>query len=310
MKNLIFIAFLLSVGSLMSQEVAMQISSEKIQVGDVFDIVLEKEVRGREQIRSNAFPKKYTALRSNPDKAFPDSLPLNILYVENDTVVNIQGKWYWQRKVGLQCLDSGYLILPPLEIEFKSGVSMSQAGLIRVDLVPEIEGQELYDIKEYFTELPEKPFDWNEWFRTYGILILSGLFLILALYFFWRARKNRPAPLEPVLSPEEIAIAAIEKLNKEKGWANGEIKPHFVELSMILKQFLTDKYGVNQLEKTSFEIVQFLKKEGCSELESNQWSFLLNVSDLVKFAKSNVEGTFIESLNQKAIDLVKNHVIR
>ena len=292
------------------QEIYIQISPQNVQVGDIFDVNYEKEIKRGEIVKSDSFPQTYQALRSNSDKIYPDTIPLSIVFVEKDTCINIQGKWYWQRKVAYQCLDTGYLVLPPLEFTLNGKPEMSQAGLLRVDLVPEEEGNELYDIQEYFIELPEEPFDWNKWFKDWGILILAGLLLVTAIYFFWKANKNKPKPLPPSKSAEEIALLAIEVLKKKKSWTTGDIKPHFVELSIILRQFLSDKQQANYMELTSFEIVNQLKKNGCSAVEANQWIFLLNVSDMVKFAKSNVGEEHIEGMNEKAILLIKNHQVQ
>ena len=67
------------------------------------------------------------------------------------------------------------------------------------------------------------------------------------------------------------------------------MKQHFTELSLIVRRYISKEMGNSYLEKTSLEIQLFLRKKGYREGLTKPLGLILNVSDMVKFAKSSVE---------------------
>jgi hypothetical protein len=308
MKIKVLISFLVLLSLSYAQEISTTFSQKNVFAGQVFDILFEMELDGNLEIKKDSVPPTVICLRSKADQKFPDSIPLEIFGQLNDTVLKIQGKWFWQRSLSAMALDTGYLILPPQKITLANQDYLSQANLLHVGLIPEQKDLELYDIEEHFSELPAKPFNFSEWLKANFIWLIVVILLVFVIIYLLNRKKNGTETEEVIpLTAEEKAIQAIQALQAEKVWQTGEMKSHFVELSGILKNYLDEVHPQNFQEKTSSEIVLLLKQLGIPGPEAERWSFLLNVSDMVKFAQSNVNQEVIESLSAQAGSLILNH---
>ena len=67
------------------------------------------------------------------------------------------------------------------------------------------------------------------------------------------------------------------------------MKKHFVELSYILRSYLTTRYDISLLEKTSYQTKILLTEKGLNKETVDVVSRILSQSDMVKFAKSKPE---------------------
>lgn len=290
-----------------SQEIRTILSEKSAQVGDPIQLTYEVELEKQILVKAEKFQTAIRAFRSNTEQPQPDTIEVLTIGDSKDTVVKLQGKFYWQRTLRIVVMDTGYLVFPPRTFDWNATEKTTQPALLRVDLVPEQKDLDLYDIQEHFTELPPLPFDWSEWIQNYGwIVLLIGLIVMVGFGIFWYI-KTKPEPVAPPISPEEMAINEWNALMAKRLWMEQNPKAHFVELTEILKQYLSRVHGEHYLEKTSTEIVLKLKQAGISEQDARKWSFLLNVSDMVKFAKSDVDGNTVESLNEQAKSLILRH---
>jgi RNA-binding protein YhbY len=93
-------------------------------------------------------------------------------------------------------------------------------------------------------------------------------------------------------------------LDNAKLWEKGKLKEHFVELSFILRSYLTSRYTVSLLEKTSFETKLILAKKGLNEGTIVAIARILSESDMVKFAKSEPELMAILKVSTLAKQIV------
>jgi len=90
-------------------------------------------------------------------------------------------------------------------------------------------------------------------------------------------------------------------------WRNNQEKEHFTELSLIIRRFLNEEFNNRFEGKTSFEIQMILRKEHFSSKQLNDLGLILNVSDMVKFAKSSVEEEGIQAIYLKAVEFVNEN---
>ena len=70
---------------------------------------------------------------------------------------------------------------------------------------------------------------------------------------------------------------------------------HYIELSFILRKYLSERFGIHLLEKTTIEAQLILKQYGLSEKLLSEIGIILNGSDMVKFAKSAPEEKIIRA---------------
>jgi len=88
---------------------------------------------------------------------------------------------------------------------------------------------------------------------------------------------------------KERTIKAIEALDASELYNKGQLKEHFVELSYILRSYLTSRYNISLLDKTTEQTKIILTKQGLNDETVDTIARILSQSDMVKFAKSKPE---------------------
>ena len=144
---------------------------------------------------------------------------------------------------------------------------------------------EIKDIKPIIEE-PIKLSD----FLPYLIAILVLVALISAIFHFLNKRNQPEAPPEPEvwIPAHQTALADLTALKGEQLWQNGEVKQYQTELTRIIRQYLENRFEINALEMTSDDIVYHLKKKtSVSDVQQGKVKDILQIADLVKFAKAN-----------------------
>jgi len=106
------------------------------------------------------------------------------------------------------------------------------------------------------------------------------------------------------LNLQELTLIAIDRLEKERLWEKGKLKEHYIELSFILRSYLSTIYGINLLEKTTKETNILLQQKGLKEITIQSIINILNESDMVKFAKSQPEEIAVLKISQLARQIV------
>ncbi|NBX80223.1 MAG: hypothetical protein EBQ94_07575, partial [Flavobacteriales bacterium] len=96
------------------------------------------------------------------------------------------------------------------------------------------------------------------------------------------------------MSLKKKSLMAIDALEKAELWKRDKVKEHFVELSYILRSYLTSRYELNLLDKTTTETKLLLTAKGIEKPVVDSILNVLNHSDLVKFAASKPSEEIIE----------------
>ncbi len=177
-------------------------------------------------------------------------------------------------------------------------------------------GQDIYDIKESFVKLPPKKFSIKEALKEFnsknGWWFYTVLLILIGLFIFYRLRNRKKEKLKPILnevvrplSLKEKTILAIQNLEKKQLWKQGLLKEHYVELSFILREYLSKRYALSLIEKTSYESKLLLTQKGIPVLTIDEIGEILNQSDMVKFAKSEPEEITVIRLSSTAKQIVE-----
>ena len=82
----------------------------------------------------------------------------------------------------------------------------------------------------------------------------------------------------------------------EELWLNHELQEHFVRFSYLLRMYLTERFQVSFLDKTTYQSKILLKKIDINESTRTKIGELLTASDFVKFADSSISNERIASL--------------
>jgi hypothetical protein len=119
---------------------------------------------------------------------------------------------------------------------------------------------------------------------------IGFLLVLLALYLFIKKQKHqqiKPEHIPRPALPHEWAENALLELAERKLWQSGEVKEHYTLLTAILREYLERRFGIHAMEQTSDEILAQLQLKQLSEILLQDTHDLLQVADLIKFAKAD-----------------------
>lgn len=138
------------------------------------------------------------------------------------------------------------------------------------------------------------------------LLILAAIVYILVRYF---RKKNKVVPEIKKLNKEEppyiTALRELDKIKAQKLWQQKQVKEYYTRITHVIRWYIEKRFFVNALEQTTDEILDHISSQRLDHINYANLKALLNLADLVKFAKGNPdpEENFVHLDN--AYDFVK-----
>ncbi len=144
-----------------------------------------------------------------------------------------------------------------------------------------------------------------------GALVLAGIVYLIVYYI---RKRRRAEPLlqlkkKPKLPPHEVALKALEDLQKKKLWQSNQIKEYHSELTEIVRIYIEGRFNIFALEMTSGEILESVDNIDVNKEIKKRLKQILFLADLVKFAKEQPLPTEHDQSFSNAVDFVKNTII-
>lgn len=256
-------------------------------------------------------PVTYTVtIEHAPDIRILSSIPapasdiLEIKKVE-DIKKKLKKKIVTGRKFLLTTYRLGEFVLDPVTIQYrKEGQPEKtlQTNKLYLTVKSVAEGEPLEDIRDVKSVVPFKlrmgKFLW-------AVLILA---LLAAGFFLYRAlRRNKTAagPVAPPLTPEEEALLHLAELFDSDLLKRGFIKMYYLRLSEILRIYFERHYKILAVESTTLEILRALRPQHLEPSLYQKIQYVLESSDLAKFAKWIPTAPDTLQLNKKAEEIVR-----
>lgn len=151
-----------------------------------------------------------------------------------------------------------------------------------------------------------------------GIVVLGLLFALLALIvgvWLWRRLRSRAgeaedAPAGPPRPAHEVALEALEALERSPLLVEGRVKDFHVTLSDIARRYVEARFAVPALEMTTREIRLGLAASSAPPAFSDGLGPVLDRCDLVKFAKVRPSADSARALVDELRGLVRLTVPR
>ena len=305
-KGFLNIVFLFIILRAFSQNATVSLSQNAILIGEritlTYSLPIEKNKQPKFISSTNTLPARLKSNTGIISKSISEDI--EILTPFKDTLIDTEKSRLWIGVYEITVWDSGtYIITGPTMNIGDSAISFPQIEL-KSSLVKSEKGKSLYDIKESFAQIPDEPFSFktftkNNWWWILPLILLLVVFVI----YKWVKRKKTLTQTKE-LSLKELTLIAIDKLEKERLWEKGKLKEHYIELSFILRSYLSTRYVVNLLEKTTKETKLLLQQKGLQENTIQSITIILNESDMVKFAKSQPEEIAVLKVSQLARQIV------
>ena len=187
--------------------------------------------------------------------------------------------------------DSGYFEVPVVDFKFAFAndttvFTASSMPLFLNVMVPVVDTTQAF--KPIVSPISE-PYTIGEVLPW--IVVITAVIIVIVLGIFYLSRRKKKQPIfsrkaAPLLPPHIVAINKLEELRLAKMWQSGHLKKYHSEITDILREYLDRRYNFDAPEMTTYEIVSKLNelkvnKEALSKIEN-----VMNLADLVKFAKS------------------------
>lgn len=208
----------------------------------------------------------------------------------SDTVVAQGSSFLWKGQYTITCWDTGQFLIPPTSIIIEDSTYDFNPVLLKVSAPKTEEGKDIYDIKESFVEVN---FDVIAWLKTYWWIFVIILLGIGFWYLLKRRKKIMAMKPEKTMSLKERTLKTLLGLEQAKMWEKGLVKEHYIELSFIFRSYLSARYELNFLEKTSIETALLLGQLDLKEDTVQTIKIILDYADMVKFAKATPNETEI-----------------
>ena len=144
----------------------------------------------------------------------------------------------------------------------------------------------------------------------YPLFYALGVVMLLpVLYLIYKKLTDKePVPIEEVVEitpAHQIALEKLQGLRSSKLWEQGEVKEYQTQLTYTIREYLENRYEIQALESSTDEIVKALKESKFDPKDEVDLKTILQVADLVKFAKAKPSAEIHEEFLNTAFTFVE-----
>lgn len=280
-----------------AQKVSATINREKILIGEQVELQLKAENIDRNTIDIAAW---FAIADTFNHLEVVSRSPIDTIQVSN-------GFTYIQ-KIQITSFDSGYWVIPQLNILLNNKQSLStQPFTIAVLPVDVSNMANLHDIKD-IVEVNLT----NDW-RIIVALAIAALVSIFGL--LWVFSKNKEVKVvkqktsQGNINPYAFALQQLEQLKKQQLLNNEAYKSYYTSLLNICRVYADSELHINSTTKTTDEYLVLMKGRIGNEPMQVKYFQLIRLADAVKFAKFipadyenneaiNTATSFIETIHR------------
>ncbi|MEI8201677.1 MAG: hypothetical protein WCH34_01610 [Bacteroidota bacterium] len=210
--------------------------------------------------------------------------------------------------------DSGSYEIPAVQFQYMKPGDTSRFDIFTQPLVLNVQTvavdttKAIKDIKD----IAGAPLTFWEIMQWVLLGLGAALIVLAAIYVLRRIKNKQPIikfPSKPRRPAHEIALEDLEKLRVKKLWQSGYIKEYQSELTDILRIYLHYRFEFNAMEMVSDEIIQTMRLKTDDGLLISKLHQILNIADMVKFAKANPLPSEHDTCMTIAVDIVKSTTI-
>lgn len=305
MKNKLFILLFLlhSAYSLFAQDIwsSVRIDTSKIRIGEQTKIDLFINYRPDKNFNIQ-WPTISDTLRKEVDIISCSKI--------DTTLPDKEGNGYVQlhQSIIITSFDSGFWAIQPFRFIVNNDTVKpieTSALLLEVQTLPvDTAIASLRDIKAPFKE----GFEWKDYlpeiYLTLGIL--AAILLIIFLWKKFKRKEEKPIiQIIPGEAPHITALRALNDLKEKNLWQQGKTKEYFTYLSDILRIYIEGRFEINAMELTSDEIIKIFRSQVVDTVSKEKLKQVLQLSDLVKFAKMETLPAENELVWQNVYDFIQ-----
>lgn len=214
------------------------------------------------------------------------------------------------RSYDIIVFDSGYYAIPPLKVRWNDTLKKSNPLLLYVATVPVDTSKTFKDIKPIYSahySFADRIEALKKWTQDHWLLLsISGaaVITIITLLILLLRKNNRQVEYVVKRPAHELAFERLQQLEEKDLWKHGKEKAYYSELTDILRKYLEERYNVRAMELTTSQIKSEFRWVDISDAQKKEMITLLQLADLVKFAKEKP----IYTDNESSINRVRKFV--
>jgi len=259
--------------SLCYSQASLSIQKTQALIGDQLELTLQINTPSSSQW-------------ANPDVVPADTVDVIEVVATGDVRQSVDGDYTQYLKTWtIAVFDTGVIRVPPMPIILQNALGSDTQYTNDIPLIISgvADSLGLAPIKPIIRE-PAKFSD----YLVYIIGVLAfGLLIILAILY----RRRKPKVKEVIEIRDEkpahtIALEQLDALEREKLWQQGLIKEYHSRMNHIMRTYLEQRYRIPALESTSTEIMKDLREMELRDDLLQQIREVMEVEDLIKFAKA------------------------
>ncbi len=211
-----------------------------------------------------------------------------------------------RQRLVVTSFDTGYYVIPAFKFRYNN----NHDSLLTNALPLEVFGMPV-DTTKGITDI-KLPYEMKVTFMEIlpYIIVLLLVITLVVLYLRYLKKKRQVAaheekPAPPLIPAHLIALEQLDELVREKLWQQGKIKLYYSRLTDIIRQYIELRFGVPAMEETTEDIIRDFSRNGhIKEGIRKELKVLLELADLVKFAKWNPVAEENEASQQGAYDFI------
>ena len=226
-----------------------------------------------------------------------------------DTVKSQDGSMStYHQSLTVTGFDSGFWVIEPFTFYFTQKGSSAQdsitteALLMQVQTIPVDTTKEIKDIKPPV----EVPFTFKE-ALPYIIGGLAAVALVWLIVYLVKKRKLKPEEVTakiPDRSAHEIAMEALKKIQEQKLWQQGLYKEYHSAVTDTIRMYIEHRFTIAAMEMPSDDTLTHFRNNLITPEAYEKLRYILQLADMVKFAKGIPVGSENELSLQHAFDFI------
>ncbi len=211
-----------------------------------------------------------------------------------------------KKDIIFQYFDVGEFTIPKIPVSYtingRQGTAYSQVVPITILPAPT---QDSLAMLMPIKDIIQEPFTWEDlwpWAPIGLVLLLLGG----GGFWYYKRMQNEalPEPIPVPIPAHETALHKLDALKKAKLWQQGQVKEYQSKLTYIVREYLENRYKVQALESTTDQILRDLKHLNFSSDLKGKLREMLQLADMVKFAKAQPPIEIHERLMKDAEEFV------
>ena len=214
---------------------------------------------------------------------------IEIINSSFDTLESEDGNEVIQLNLLITSFEEGNHYIPPYPFVIQNGAENDtlyspetylEVGGVAIDTTNTIR-----DIKA----VEKAPLTFREVIPWFSLIILIGLIIGFIALYLEKKKANEPIEQEhrrPAEPAHIIAIRELDLLKAQKLWQQNQVKEYYSRLTGTIRKYIELQFYIPALEQTTTEILDAVQlSDFRSKINYNEMEELLNLADLVKFAK-------------------------